>query len=103
TMQNTDGRVTANINYDSGDNQYNTFSTDYLVHPLDKLTVWRYWQDYYYPRVIKESYPVYIQERSMDKGQKAFEILKILGDKKIIKLEKVSDFIDAMDCLIKIL
>lgn len=66
-------------------------------------TVWTYWQDYYYPQVIRESYPVYIQERAKDEGKKAFEIIKVLQDKKLIKLDKVSDFVEAMDTLIKIL
>ena len=64
---------------------------------------WGFWQNDYYPQIIRESYPVYLQERAQDKGKKAFEIIKILKDKKIIKLETVGDFIDAMDILIKIL
>lgn len=64
---------------------------------------WDYWQNCYYPYVIQPSYPVYIQERSLDRGKKAFEIIKILKDKKLIKVEKVSDFIDLMDSLIQIL
>lgn len=67
------------------------------------LKAWDFWQNDYYPKVIRESYPVYIQERAMDKGQKAFEILKALQDKKIVKFDKVSDFVDAMDTLIKII
>ena len=67
------------------------------------LSCWGYWQDYYYPNVIRESYPVYIQERAQDKGKKAFELIKILSDKKIIKLDKVKDFIDAMDAIMAIL
>lgn len=67
------------------------------------LTGWGYWQDYYYPSVIRESYPVYVQERAQDKGKQAFEIIKALQDKKLMKLEKVSDFIEAMDTLIKTL
>ena len=66
-------------------------------------TCWGYWQDYYYPYVIRESYPVYIQERTIDNGKKAYEIIKILKDKKLVKLDKVSDFIDLMDCLINII
>lgn len=64
---------------------------------------WTFWRDYYYPQVIRESYPVYVQEKAKDKGKQAFEIVKILKDKKLIKLERVSDFIDVMDELIKIL
>lgn len=67
------------------------------------ITGWGYWQDYYYPGVIRESYPVYIQEKSLDSGKKAFEIIKLLQDKKLMKLDKVKDFIDAMDVLIKVL
>lgn len=66
-------------------------------------SAWDFWQNCYYPQVIRESYPVYIQNRAEDKGKQAFEIIKQLQDKRLMKLEKVSDFIDAMDCLIKIL
>ena len=64
---------------------------------------WGYWQDYYYPQVIRESYPIYIREKAEDKGRQAFEIIKQLQDKKLLKFDKVSEFIDAMDTLIKIL
>ena len=66
------------------------------------MTCWQYWTDYYYPH-YHQSYPVYIQDRALDKGKQAFEIIKVLKDKKLVKLEKVSDFIDLMDELIKIL
>jgi hypothetical protein len=66
-------------------------------------TCWEYWQNNYYPQVIKESYPVYISERAKDEGKKAFEIIKMLNDKKLLNIEKVSDFIELMDTLIKIL
>ena len=66
-------------------------------------TCWDYWTNNYYPQVIRESYPVYIQERAKDKGKQAFEIIKILKDKKAIHLKTVGDFIDLMDELIKIL
>lgn len=66
-------------------------------------TLWQYWQNGYYPYVIKESYPVYIQERAMDKGKQAFEILKALMDKGLVKIDKVKDFIEAMDTLLKTL
>jgi len=69
----------------------------------NKLSAWDYYQNYYYPYVIKESYPVYIQERAQDKGKQAFEIIKILKDKGLVKIKKVEDFIEAMDELIKIL
>lgn len=69
----------------------------------DAPTAWNYWERYYYPTVIRESYPIYIQERALDKGKQAFEIIKVLKDKKLVNLSKVSDFIDLMDELIKIL
>jgi len=70
---------------------------------IKPLTGWGFYQDYYYPTIIKESYPVYLQERAQDKGKQAFEIIKILKDKKLVNLGKVGDFIDLMDELIKIL
>ena len=66
-------------------------------------SLWNYWQNQYYPYVIRESYPIYIQERAMDKGKQAFELLKVLMDKKLLKVEKVSDFIEAMDAILKTL
>lgn len=66
-------------------------------------TAWGYWERDYYPYIIKESYPIYIQERAIDKGKQAFEIIKHLQDKKLMKLETVRDFIEAMDCLLRIL
>ena len=74
----------------------NTFTdTDY--------SCWDYYQREYYPTIIKESYPVYLQERAKDKGKQAFEIIKILKDKKLVQMKKVEDFIDLMGELIKIL
>lgn len=69
----------------------------------NNLSCWTYWSDYYYPKVIRESYPVYIEHRALDKGKQAFEIIKMLKDKRFLTLEKVGDFIDIMDELIKIL
>lgn len=69
----------------------------------DNCTCWHYYQDYYYPIVIRESYPVYLQERAKDKAKQAFEIIKILKDKKLVQLKTVGNFIDLMDELIKIL
>ncbi len=66
-------------------------------------SAYNYWQDYYYPAVIRESYPVYIKERAEDKGRQAYEIIKHLQDKKLMNLPTVKDFIDAMDILLKIL
>jgi len=64
---------------------------------------WNFWRDYHYPYVIRDSYPVYIKEQAEDKGKKAFEVIKMLQDKKLMTLKTVKDFIDAMDALIKTL
>lgn len=86
------------------DSAYGNNQIDDLVYrDMNGTSSWNYWQNYYYPHVIKESYPIYIQEQAQDKGKKAFEIIKILKDKQIIKLNKVEDFVEAMDELIKIL
>lgn len=93
-----------NLNFSS---QYesNTIGTPSVVTSgeVGNMTGWGFWQNYYYPQVIKEGYPVYIQEQAKEKGKHAFEIVKVLKDKKLIKLDKVSDLIDLMDELIKIL
>src|SRR3990167_7469410 len=96
----------------SVDGNLNVSGTQYLNYSLngfgessgtETMSCWRYWQDFYYPQTIIHSYPVYLQDRAKDSGKQAFEIIKALQDKKLIKLEKVSDFIEAMDTLIKIL
>ena len=89
----SDGNI--GIGSGMGEAMYRTFP--------ENMTGWGYWQDYYYPHVIRESYPVYLQDRSEDKGKQAFEIIKVLKDKKLVKLNKVGDVIDLMDELIKIL
>ena len=80
----------------------NLVTTDTVLYH-NGISGWDYWQGYYYPQVIHHSYPIYLQERAKDKGKTAFEVLKALQDKNLVKFEKVSDFIDAMDTLIKIL
>lgn len=102
------GDVIAMLKYDIGDNFRITPNKQTLEYNLGDsgpqyMTGWGYFQDYYYPRVIRESYPVYVQEKALDKGKQAFEVLKILQDKKLLKVDKVSDFIEAMDALIKVL
>ncbi|GAI86264.1 unnamed protein product [marine sediment metagenome] len=87
--QNTDNAL---YHYDNG-----------LYDGSANYTCWDYWRNDYYPRIIRESYPVYIQERAKDKGKQAFEIIKILKDKKLVQLKTVGNFIDLMDELIKIL
>ena len=78
-------------------------TADGSVNVYSDYSCWDYWHHDYYPYVIRESYPVYLTERAIDKGKQAFEIIKMLKDKRFVKLETVADFIDAMDALIKIL
>ena len=70
---------------------------------IGDYTAWNWWTEHYYPSIIRESYPVYIQDRAQDKGKQAFEIIKHLQDKKLMKLDTVRDFIEAMDTLLKVL
>lgn len=69
----------------------------------DTMTCYDWWQNWYYPYIIKESYPVYIQERAKDKGKQAYEIIKQLKDKKLIEIKSVKQFMEIMDELIKVL
>ena len=99
TMSMMNCQVDDNLNFNSSSN-YGITTTDSLGN---NYSCWDYWHQNYYPYVIRDSYPVYIRERAEDKGKQAFEIIKMLKDKRFIKLETVADFIDAMDALIKIL
>ena len=95
-----------NINYSTSTNALtptNAGIQQAVYYDSNGKTLWQYWQNEYYPVVIKESYPIYIQERAMDKGKQAFEILKALMDKGLVKIDKVKDFIEAMDTLLKTL
>lgn len=99
-------QVMAMMKADVGDNlNLTTTGTQTYANNngAQSLSCWSYWQDHYYPQVIRESYPVYIRERAEDKGKQAYEIIKILKDKKLVNLSKVENFIDLMDELIKIL
>ena len=84
------------------DNQAKAFSTT-GTDTFEAVSCWDYYHRYWYPETIIKEYPVYLQERSKDKGKQAFEIIKVLKDKRFVNLEKVGDFIDLMDELIKIL
>jgi len=56
------------------------------------------YSNYSYPvPVYISSYPVYVK----DSAKQAFEIIKVLQDKKLLKLDKVSDFIEVMDAIIE--
>jgi hypothetical protein len=93
----SDNCVTA---YQGGDTLSTGYNANCITNGIN-LTCWDYWHGYYYPQVIRESYPVYIQEQAKDKGKAAFEIIKGMIDKKFIKLDTVKQFVDLMDFLIK--
>ena len=92
---------------DRGSSDLNSISATSITGDFDlskntadaNLTCWGYWEKYYYPYVYP-SYPVYVQERAIDKGKKAFELIKLMQDKKFVKMNTVKDFIDLMDLLI---
>ncbi len=94
-MQALNCKMDNNLNYQVSSIGNNSVQSVYRA--------WDFWERDYYPNVIRESYPVYIQERAIDKGKQAFEIIKTLKDKKFLKLDTVGDFIDCMDTLIKTL
>lgn len=97
--------VTDNINESNIGSITTTDSTDDCFYDNSTMdgSCWHYWRDHYYPQIIKESYPVFVQDRAEDKGKRAFEIIKKMMDKKLLKMDTVKDFVDAMDLLIKIL
>ncbi len=80
-----------------------TASSNLVYNSGTNMSAWEYWQNIYYPTTISTSYPVYIRDRAEDKGKQAFEIIKMLQDKRFMDLKTVRDFIDAMDLLIKTL
>lgn len=104
----TNDKTQTVLNCTVGDNL--TFTVDSSSYDIGSTTsagtpisCWHYWTDDYYPQVIYTSYPVYMQEKAKDKGRQAFELIKMLKDKRFINIEKVGDFINLMDELIKIL
>jgi hypothetical protein len=92
-----------NVGYDAQAGGLSNMIYDYPINQNSTGTLWNYWQGQYYPWIIKESYPVYLQDKSMDKGKQAFEILKALIDKNLIELQTVKDFVEAMDTILKTL
>jgi hypothetical protein len=93
---------TESINLESSGTANMLDNKTWVADYPQKLTCWDWWSNYYYPGVIKEYYPVYIQERALDKGKQAYEIIKMLKDKKLIEIKSVSKFMELMDALIKI-
>ena len=83
--------------------EYQKITSENEMLRNENISCWDYWQNWYYPQIIYPSYPVYIQERAKDNGKKAYEIIKILKDKKLIEIKTVGKFVDLMDELIKIL
>jgi len=99
--------VNSNLGITIGDVPSQTDSSGEVMNDLvyrgnETISCWEYWQNWHYPQ-ITQSYPVYIQERAKDKGKQAYEIIKMMIDKKLLKIDKVKDFVECMDELIKIL
>jgi hypothetical protein len=98
--------VNSNFNITVGDVPCQTGGgdviNDLVYHGGETTGCWEYWQNWHYPQIV-QSYPVYIREKAKDNAKQAYEIIKILTDKKLVKVDKVKDFIDLMDELIKIL
>jgi hypothetical protein len=96
--------VDSNLNIKTTEGQtFNTsgFSSDTLYQ--GNLSCWHWWQEQYYPQVITQYYPMYIRERSLDNGKRAYEIIKVLKDRKLVEITTVKKFMELMDCLINIL
>ena len=91
------------LNITSSSNTVATSDCLYRYPDWGGTSLWDYWHKDYFPYVIRESYPVYVQERAVDKGKQAFELLKALMDKGLVKVDKVKDFIEAMDTILKTL
>lgn len=92
---------TNDLNNDA--NVFTASNLDTASGSTGTMSCWDYYQRWYYPEVIRESYPIYVRERAEDKGKKAFEVIKLLNDKKFVNLKTVKDFIDLMDVLIEVL
>lgn len=103
TGQNITGVLTTTTTTDNGTFALTNSGTNTVYIPDPSTTLWGFWLGTYYPQVIRKSYPVYIQEKAMDKGKQAFELLKALMDKGLVKVDKVKDFIEAMDTILKTL
>ncbi len=59
-----------------------------------------WWHQYYYPAY----YPGYYQSTIyIDKGQKAIELVKVLMDSDVIKVDTVKQYVDVLDKIIKII
>lgn len=60
------------------------------------------WPDFqhYYP-YIKEYYPVYLGWQNENNTEKAFKIVNILLKQKIIKINKVKDFVELVNTIAK--
>ena len=60
------------------------------------------WHEFqpYYP-AIKEYYPIYLGWQNENKTEKAFKIVNILIKQKIIKLNKVKDFVELVNDIAK--
>jgi hypothetical protein len=97
---NVDSNLKFNMNESSTSISGGVKTNSYI--PEKTTTCWTWWQNYYYPTIITNWYPVYVRERALDKGKQAYEIIKLLKDKKLIEVSTVKKFMELMDALINI-
>ncbi len=88
----TDGKWMTQTDTSTGTGAINTGSITTTLNCYD------YWHQYHYPIT-----PVIHYGHTEDKATKAFKLAKALMDKKLIKIDKVKDFVTLMDEIIDIM
>ncbi len=72
---------------------------DITMHAGSQYIDYDYYHTHWYPySYYYPSYPVY-----EDKTKQAFKIVKLLMKKKLVKVDKVKDFVDLIDEVLEIL
>lgn len=86
------------------DMSYDNFAKDISANDISKnqQQIELCWHEIepYYP-YIKEYYPIYLGWQNENKTEKAFKIVNILLKQKIIKLNKVKDFVELVNDIAK--
>ncbi len=90
-----------NIVYDGGTGHWEGTKTDAnTTATTGYCHITPDWYNNHYYHWYPNYYPVTIQ---VDTTKKAFEIVKVLQDKKVIKLSTVKQFVELVDSILKIL
>lgn len=61
------------------------------------------WKPNFWEPVVINHYPCYVKSWESNKTEKAFEVVKLMIEKKYIKIELVKDFIECVNEISKIL